>query len=172
MRWIPRLVIMTLVSAAVAVGLSYVLKLDESASVFREAKPVNVSESNIVDVVSRMPLHLRIRRVEVSHSIVSIDLLAVKSTPSSDLMQDLYEIPKTMFSASTNVNQVLVRVLDGSRTESSPQLLVASDARRDKWLAGEPKIVPKGTEEIQSYLDSHYRMTYTPKWQERILQKS
>ncbi len=56
-------------------------------------------------------------------------------------MQDLYEIPRTMFSASNNVNQVLVRVLDGSITQGSPQLLVATDARRDKWLAGEPRIV-------------------------------
>ncbi len=87
-------------------------------------------------------------------------------------MQDLYEIPRTMFSASNNVNQVLVRVLDGSITQGSPQLLVATDARRDKWLAGEPRIVPRGAEEIQSYLDSHYRMTYTPKWQERVFQKS
>ncbi len=80
MKWIPRFVMMTIVAAAVAVGLSYVMKLDESAGVFRTEKPVNVSESNIVDVVAKMPLHLRIRRVEVSHSIVSIDLLAVKST--------------------------------------------------------------------------------------------
>ncbi|WP_281886916.1 hypothetical protein [Paenibacillus sp. YYML68] len=173
MRWITRLLIMTCISAVVAVGLSYVLQLDESASVFRTNKPTTVNESNIVDVVSKMPLHLRIRRVEVSHSIVSVDLLAVQATPTSDLLNDLYQIPNSVFSVSTNINQVHVRVLDGSSTQSSgTQLLVAADARRDKWLPSEPKLQPKGMEELQMFLDSHYRMTYTPKWEEHSRQKS
>ncbi|MEK8127406.1 hypothetical protein WMW72_05705 [Paenibacillus filicis] len=168
MKWIPRLLIMTLLSAAVAIGLSHVLKLDESATVFSMNKPVTVTEANIVDVVSRMPLHLRIRRVEVSRSYVSIDLVAVTTTESRDTLQDVYEIPKSLFAASTNINQVLVRVLDASRgQDSGAQLLVAADARRDQASQGEGRLKPSGEAELQTYLDTYYRMTYTAIWRDR-----
>jgi hypothetical protein len=173
MKWYSRFLILTTISIAVAAGLSYVSKLDESAGVFRTVKAQPVSESNIVDVVSKMQLHSRIRRVEISHAYVSIDLLAVKTTESSDMIKDLYEIPSHLFAASTNIHQVLVRVLDGSAEGGgSPQLLIASDARRDKWLPSDPRVRPQSMEELQQYLDSHYRITYTPKWKDRMKEKS
>ncbi|SDC40248.1 hypothetical protein SAMN02799630_00434 [Paenibacillus sp. UNCCL117] len=168
MRWIPRLLILTLLSAGIAVGLSYVLKLEESAAVFRMNKPVQVTEANIVDIVSRMPLHLRIRSVEVSRTYVSIDLIAVTTTDKGDTMQDVYEIPRSMFAASTNINQVFVRVLDVSGEQrGGGQLLVAASAKRDKAAEGDDRHTPVGLEEIQAYVDSHYQMTYTPIWKER-----
>ncbi|UUZ79457.1 hypothetical protein LJK88_30455 [Paenibacillus sp. P26] len=55
--------------------------------------------------------------MEVSHSIVSIDLSASKAAENTDIMKDLFEIPKGMFASSTNINQVLVRVLDASNEQ-------------------------------------------------------
>lgn len=173
MKWIPRLLLMTVISIAVAVGLSYLSTLDRTVNVFRTVQAQPVTETNIVDVVSKMQLHQRIRRVEISHAIVSIDLLSVKTTEKSELFEDLYEIPSVMFSSSTNINQVLIRVLDGSQNQSgSPGLLVATDARRDKWLSNEPKLRPQSAGEFQQYLDAHYRMTYTPQWENRFKEKS
>lgn len=173
MRWISRILITTILSVAVALALSLLVQLDGHVSVFGTVKAGPVNENNVVDVVSKMQLHLRIRRVEISHSSISIDLLASKATENADLMSDLYEIPKTMFASSTNINQVLVRVLDGSKEPgASAQLIIASDARRERWLPNEPRLKPQGAEELQSYLDSHYRMTYTPRWQERLKEKT
>ncbi|ALS22680.1 MULTISPECIES: hypothetical protein [Paenibacillus] len=173
MKWIPRLLLMTAVSVAVAAGLSYLSKLDATVSVFRSVQAQPVSEANIVDVVSKMQLHQRIRRVELNHAIVSIDLLSVKSTEKADIFEDLYEIPKVMFGSSTNIYQVLIRVLDGSQEGSgSPGLLVAADARREKWLANESGLRPQNANELQQFLDAHYRMTYAPKWKARFLEKS
>ncbi|TVY11609.1 hypothetical protein [Paenibacillus cremeus] len=173
MKWFSRVLIMTVISGAVAVSLSYLSVLDETAGVFRTVKAQPVSEGNIVDVVSKMQLHLRIRRVEINHAIVSIDLLAVKTTEPTDMVKDLYEIPRYLFGASTNIHQVLIRVLDSSADQgASPQLLIASDARREKWLPSDSRIHPQSLDELQQYLDAHYRMTYTPKWQERTKEKS
>lgn len=173
MNWFPRILIIMLLSVSVAFGLSFIARLDESVGVFRTVRAQPVNESNIVDVVSGMQLHLRVRRVEVSHAIVSIDLLATKATANEDAMHDLYEIPGALFSASTNINQVLVRVMDAENEPGAGgRLLVASDARREKWLPDEPKLRPRTTDEISAYLDSHYRMTYTPRWQEKSEQKS
>ncbi len=173
MKWVPRLLIVTALSIAVASALSYLSQLDESLSVFRSVKAHPVSENNIVDVVSKMQLHLRVRRVEVNHAVVSIDLLAVKTSAKSEMLRDLYEVPTMMFASSTNINQVLVRVLDASGDrEGNPQPLVAVDARREKWLPKEAGLRSGTAEELQQYLDNRFRMTYTFKWQERFAPKS
>lgn len=173
MKWIPRLLLMTAISIAVAVGLSYLSKLDSTVSVFQSVQAQSVSEANIVDVVSKMQLHQRIRRVELNHAIVSIDLLSVTSTEKADMFEDLYEIPKVMFGSSTNIHQVWIRVLDGSQEgRGSLSLLVAVDARREKWLTNEPTLRPQSANELQQFLDVHYRMTYAPKWENRFQEKS
>jgi hypothetical protein len=173
MKWMTRILVTTLVSVVVAIGISMVSKLDEVSGVFKTQKAQHVSELNIVDVVSKMPLHLRIRRVEVTHAIVSIDLLATSNSEHGDVVKDLYEIPTSLFASSTNINQVLVRVLDGSKEQPNggTNLLVATDARREKWVPGDPKARPGSTDELLQYLDSHFRMTYFPKWQERYGEK-
>lgn len=172
-KWVPRLLLMTAISISVAVGLSYLSRLDTAVGLFRSVQAQPVSEANIVDVVSKMQLHQRIRRVELNHAIVSIDLLSPKSTEKADILEDLYEIPKVMFESSTNIHQVLIRVLDGSQEGSGNSgLLVALDARREKWLSNDPKLRPQSANELQQYLDAHYRMTYAQKWENRFLKKS
>ncbi|MDF2962498.1 MAG: hypothetical protein K0S39_4233 [Paenibacillus sp.] len=176
MKLLPRLLITTLLSVGVAVTLSFLPQLENgwNSPVFRSVKAQPVSEANIVDVMSKMQLHLRIRKVEVTHAIVSVDLLASPASEKSEIVQDLYEIPRTMFSRSTNINQVLVRVLDSSKssTGGGTALLMATDARREKWLPGETVISTQSIEEMEQYLQSHFRMTYTPRWQERFDVKS
>lgn len=173
MKWVPRLIILTTISVAVVIGLSALSWLDEKTGIFRTVKAQPVSEQNIVDVISKMQLHLRIRRVDLNYSIVSIDLLAAKTTETNDIVKDLYEIPKVFFDVSSNINQVQLRILDGgSNQEGTPQLLIATDARREKWLPGESGLHLQSTVELQQFLDTHYRMTYTPKWQDRLKEKS
>jgi hypothetical protein len=176
MKWLPRLLITTLMAAAAALLLSFLpqLEKDSNSSMFRSVKAQPVSEDNIVDVMSKMQLHLRIRKVEVTHAIVSIDLMVSPAAERGEMIQDMYEIPRTLFSKSTNINQVLVRVLDSSKSGSGSgtALLLAADARREKWLPNENVIPARSIDEMEQYLQSHFRITYTPRWQERFDIKS
>lgn len=176
MKWLPRLLITSLLSIGVAAALSLLPQLEKGSSfaMLRSVKAQPVSEANIVDVMSKLQLHQRIRKVEVSHAIVSIDLIASPASGKNEMIQDMYEIPRTFFSRSTNINQVLVRVLtsSGSGTGGGMTLLLATDARREKWLPNETAIAAASTDEMEQYLQSHFRMTYTPKWQERFEIKS
>jgi len=175
LKWIARLLLTTLFSMGLLIALSMLPQLERlgSTSVFRSAKAQQVSETNIVDVMSKTQLHLRIRKVEVTHAIVSVDLLASPATDKKEIVQDLYELPRSLFHNSTNINQVLVRVMDGSKDGGRPaSLLVAADARREKWLPNESLQETESEEELETYLQSHFRMTYTPKWQERYDVKS
>jgi hypothetical protein len=170
MKWFHRLLITTLLSAGIAVALSLLPQLENGwdSPVMNSVRAQPVSEANIVDVMSKMPLHLRIRRVEVSHAIVSVDLFASPSSDRNEIIQDLFELPDTLFGHSTNINQVLVRVLDSSKnTGDSGSLLLAADARREKWLSSESGLNIHSAEEKEQYLQSHFRMTYTSNWRER-----
>jgi PIN domain nuclease of toxin-antitoxin system len=174
MKWLPRLIITILLSSGIAVALSLLPQLENGwdSPVFNSVKAQPVSETNIVDVMSKMQLHLRIRKVEVSHAIISIDLFASPSSDRQQIVQDLYEIPNALFGRSTNINQVLVRVLDGSQhTGGSASLMLAADARREKWLS-ESGLSIRSAEEKEQYLQSHFRVTYTPYWREKFDVKS
>jgi hypothetical protein len=175
MSWLPRFLIATLLSAGIAIALSFLPQLENgwSSPAFHAVKAQPVSETNIVDVISKMQLHERIRKVEVTHAIISVDLIAAPGSGRGDIVRDVYEIPKTLFSLSTNINQVLVRVMDNSNMGGgNPTVLLATDARREKWLPSETVLGKQSVEEIEQYLQSHFRMTYTPIWKDRFDVKS
>lgn len=175
MKWIARLLLTTVFSVCLVAALSMLPQLERigNTSVMRSVKAQPVSEVNIVDVMSKVQLHLRVRKVEVSHAIVSVDLLASPSTGKREIIQDLYELPRSLFHQSTNINQVLVRVMDGSKDSGkATSLLIATDARREKWLPNEPQQYTLSEDEMEDYLQSHFRMTYTSRWQERYNVKS
>ncbi|WP_019534067.1 hypothetical protein [Paenibacillus ginsengihumi] len=170
MNWFSRFLITILLSIGVAAALTFLFRLDESSAVFRtmrQAEPV--TDANIVDVLSATELHLRIRRVEVSRATVSVDLLAASATDAVSALQDLVELPRHLFTSSTNIHQVLVRVLDGSqRAGGSAALLAAVDARREKWTPTKTPKSKDSAEELKRFLDTYYRVTYMPRWQERF----
>ncbi|GAA4843902.1 hypothetical protein GCM10023310_22310 [Paenibacillus vulneris] len=175
MKWFTRLLITIVLSMGLAAGLSVLPQLESkwSLPMFHTVKAQPVSESNVVDVLSKAQLHLRIRKVEMTHAIISIDLFASPATDKKEIVQDLYELPRHLFRSSTNLNQVLIRVLDGSAEgKQSTSLLIAEEARREKWLPSELPISTQSTEEMEQYLQSHFRVTYTAKWQDRFQVKS
>ncbi|PZE21951.1 hypothetical protein [Paenibacillus xerothermodurans] len=168
MQWLPRFLVTLLLSVGVAMLLSYLPRLENGATspLYRAAKAESVSDANIVDVMSGMRLNERIRRVEVTHAIVSVDVLASSSSTKEEIMGDVHMITQTLFRRSTNINQVLIRVLNGSTGRTGPTLLLAADAARDKWErsgADADQLTPR---EMEQYLQSSLRMTYTPLWRE------
>jgi hypothetical protein len=74
-----------------------------------------------------------------------------------------------MFNRSSNINQVLIRVLDGSKQAGgSASLLLASDARRERMLKPASKSSLESLQEIETYLQSNFHVTYTRNWQEKF----
>ncbi|UQZ81928.1 hypothetical protein SK3146_01084 [Paenibacillus konkukensis] len=173
MKWFSRLLITIVLSVGLVLGLSILPELESKWNIpaFHTVKAQPVSDNNIVDVMSKVQLHLRISHVELTHAIVSVDLFASPSSEKAEIIQDMYELSRYFFSGTTNINQVLIRVLDGSK-EGGTSLLLATDARREKWLPGEITPRTQSAEEMEQYLQSHFRVTYTAKWQQRFDAKS
>ncbi|WP_248925424.1 hypothetical protein [Paenibacillus hamazuiensis] len=174
MNWTKRIVITLLLSIAITFGLSALPHLGQDggrlfSSVFLP-KAVALNDKNVVDVIGKMQLHLRVRKVDLNRSILSIDLSSNAAAAKDDVLRDFYEIPQYMFEQTTNINQVFVRVMDtgaDSSRKSGAVLLAALDARRDNWMPGD-KTAPASTYELAQFVESHYRVTYTSKWKDRF----
>ncbi|NHN28729.1 hypothetical protein [Paenibacillus agricola] len=172
MRWLVRLLITSMLSTVIALSLSVLPQLEDgwNSPVFNLARAEPISEMNIVDVLSKTQLHLRIRKVEVSRAIVSIDLFTTPSTDRLEIAKDVYAISQVMVNRSSNINQVLIRVLDGSKQAGgSASLLMASDARREQMVPKlESSFSVDDQQELETYLQKHFRVTYTRNWQEKF----
>jgi hypothetical protein len=171
MRWLVRLLITSMLSTVITLSLSFLPQLEDgwNSPVFNSARAEPISEMNIVDVISKLQLHLRIRKIEVSRAIVSIDLFTSPSSDRLEIVKDVYEISQVMFNRSSNINQVLIRVLDGSKQAGgSASLLLASDARRERMLKPASKSSLESLQEIETYLQSNFHVTYTRNWQEKF----
>jgi hypothetical protein len=138
MKWSMRIVMTLGISIVIVISLSILPKMDQSAGL---SSPYNwssnragqLTENNLADLLVQVPLQLRIRKVELSNSRLSLDLSLPKNADSAAVYRDLYTIAQTMIMKTKNVNQVWVRVIDysGVTDSSSTQLVLAMVAERD-----------------------------------------
>jgi hypothetical protein len=174
MKWRQRLLVTAGLSAAVAVCMSLLPQLDPSLD--RDAKghvtsqqALTITDRNLVDLLVQVPLQLRIRKVELNHATLSIDLNLPKNVDEAAVYRDLYAIAQATISRTSNVNQVLVRVMDYSVATSgtSAQLVVAMDADRDHAKNLDARIQEVSTIMLEQQVKARFHLTYTPRWQQR-----
>lgn len=175
MNWTKRILIAVLLSVVIAFGLSLLPYMEPGGQgTFKPAflnKAEALNDQNVVDFLMKMQLHLRIRKVDLNRSIVSIDLSSHAAAEKLDILQDLYTIPQTVFANTTNISQVFIRVLDtnaGSDRSSSVSLLAALDAKRENWSARASRTAPAGADELEQHIQSHSDITFTNKWNARF----
>ncbi|MCD1260214.1 hypothetical protein B5M42_015490 [Paenibacillus athensensis] len=174
MKWAVRIGIVAAVSAAMAVGLSLLPQLEQSGGQgtvesWSGKRAAQMTERNMVDLLVQVPLQLRIRKVELNHSIVSIDLSLPKNAEPEAVYRDLYRLTQTMTTRTTNINQVLVRVLDytGATDTASGQLVLALEAGRGEAKDMEPDAGALSQTEMEAQLQNRFHITYTMKWRQR-----
>lgn len=167
-----RLLVTALLSIGIAMGLSWIPKLAPGAAdlpAFGAGQPRQLSDGNVVDLLSELMLSSQIRNVDWSQSILSVDLKLRPGETASGIYRDMYQIAHTALAGTTNVRQVLIRVLDEGAAGGSaaPQLVIALSADRSGLPRGEKlKDTPDASGEYGSYLSEHFRLTYTVRWKE------
>jgi len=129
-----------------------------------------LSEQNLVDFMVKLPLKLQIVKVSWQHAILSVDLLSVPgNTIDTMVYHDLFELSQFGLYRVSNVNQVLVRIIEHKETETNRnELLLAMDSRKENTQA-QKNIKNLSELNRQKYLQSHYRLTYTQKWKEQFV---
>ncbi len=176
MSGMSRLLIVAVVSIGIAIGLSWLPKLDslsrqnaQEAAAFGTGSAKTLNDQNLVDLLVNQPLFMDIGRVEWSDSILSIDLKTKQGQADADFIyRDLYTISRLGFNGTKNVKQLLVRIMELSpNPSSSPQLLVAMEARREDTKKVLQDTQQPGIMNAEQYVSSHFRLTFTPKWLDR-----
>jgi hypothetical protein len=130
-----------------------------------------LSEQNLVDFMVKLPLDLQVAKVSWQHAILSIDLLSVPgNTIDTMVYHDLFELSQFGLYRLSNVNQVLVRIIEHKETERNRnELLLAMDSRKENMQAQKTNMKELSALDRQKYLQSHYRLTYTQKWKEQFV---
>lgn len=171
-----RLLLVGALSVILAVCFALVPKLHsalldnkEAASVFGPSAGRQLTERNVVDMLVQIPLQLRIRKVELTSSTLTVDLNLPRSADEEVVVRDLYTITQKLFAGTSNINEVFVRVVDYSATSRSSggKLLLSLDALRDKGKDMAPASEHETNAILEQYLRQHFRMTYTDQWRVR-----
>lgn len=174
MSWLTRWTAAAIGSAVVAGLLVYLPLIDRTSKssdipTFQQTR--QLTEQNLVDRLTRLPLMLDIRRADWNATVLEVDLLAYSRPEQDTVYHDLYELEKLGLAETANVSQVLVRVLQATPGSlRNGQLLVAMDARKEDKKG--TLRTPEGSGEIQRYLQTRHRMTYTQKWLDPASDKS
>ncbi|MFC0214862.1 hypothetical protein ACFFK0_20855 [Paenibacillus chartarius] len=176
MHVIPRLLVAGVLSAAIALSLAFLPELQRTwlsaggaAPAFGSAGGRQLTERNVVDMLVQVPLQLRIRKVEVTSSTLSVDLNLPRSADEEVVIRDLYTITQKVFAATGNISDIMVRVMDYSTASRSSggKMLLFLDASREKGKNMAPPGEHETTAVLEQYLRQHFEITYTDKWKER-----
>lgn len=163
-----RIVITALLSVLIAFSLSWLPRLGDRYGSFEPVLSTTKSgiqqlnQQNLVDIMIELPLALRMRRVELNRSILSIDMNVPSSSDPAKVYGDFYEIAHMALKRTSNVSRVLIRGLD----PAGGQLLIAMDARRDQW-SGSPQLHKDNPDALHKFMTERFSMTFTSKWKER-----
>jgi hypothetical protein len=172
-----RLFVAGLLSAAIALTLAFIPPLQQAwlgpaepaASASGAGSTRRLTEHNVVDVLVQVPLQLRIRKIGLTSSTLSVDLNLPRSADDNVVIRDLYTITQRIFAQTGNISEVLVRVMDYSSTSRSSggKLLLALDAVRERGKDMAPVAEHETTAVLEQYLRQHFQVTYTDRWKER-----
>jgi hypothetical protein len=167
-----------LLTIVYSVSISFLLMWIVQSERAYKAKDLDVfangnqlSEQNIVDFMVKIPLELQVAKVSWQHAILSVDLLSVPgNTIDTMVYHDLFELSQSGLYRVSNVNQVLVRIIERKETESNRnELLLAMDSRKENAQSQKTIIKELSVLNKQKYLQAHYHLTYTQKWKEQFV---
>ncbi|MVP00046.1 hypothetical protein [Paenibacillus lutrae] len=174
MRLDKRIVLAAALCAAIVTALSSAPLLDklavsQSAYAWQHVSGSELTERNLVDYMAGLPLQLRVRKVELNHSILSVDLLLPGSAEPRVVYGDLYRLAQSSLQRTSNISRVLIRVLEYDRdpAASGPQLVIAMEAAREQAKRLAPAQSFETQQLLAGELKRRFQLTYTKKWQQR-----
>jgi hypothetical protein len=174
MKWKARILITAAFSGLLALAMSLLpeasnISPSHSAQTGSSIQVVQLSDRNLVDLLVQIPLQLRIRKVELSQSVLSIDLSLPRNVEEALVYRDLYAIAQLTITRTSNVNQVLVRIMDYSNasTHTNAQMVLAMEADRDHAQNLDAHLQEVSSILLEQQVKARFHLTYTSRWQER-----
>lgn len=139
-------------------------------SAFADEKVIDLTENNLVDELSRLPISIRLSKVNLDQSILSVDLkIGDGSYQPSVLYLNMAELIRFSFERTSNVNQLLIRLVAEDKWVGTKHLLLASDVRRGEWPPSAlDDLENLGDHPLSDELRQYFRFTVTSLWKNRF----
>ncbi|WP_433946427.1 hypothetical protein [Paenibacillus sp. SN-8-1] len=139
-------------------------------SAFADKKLVDLTENNLVDELSRLPISVRLAKVNLNQSILSVDLkIGDESYQPSVLYLNMAELIRFSFERTSNVSQLLIRLVAEDKWVGTKYLLLASDVRRGEWPPSAlDDLENLGNHALTDELKHYFRFTVTSLWRNRF----
>ncbi|MFD1176345.1 hypothetical protein ACFQ3W_08530 [Paenibacillus puldeungensis] len=169
--------ILTLLCAPVMASLSWfgekIGKPAHVSAVFAGGKPPELTSDNLVDGLQALDLPVPIARVDLSRGILSVDLKVTEDNFDAELIYEgMAEMISFAFDRTSNVDQLLLRLLAEDRWLGTKYLLLAADIRRDEWPAeAMSQLRSVGNVELPDTLRQRLRVTETHLWKKQFNQE-
>ncbi|MBP1999533.1 hypothetical protein J2Z69_000552 [Paenibacillus shirakamiensis] len=174
-RWIWLMICGTIIIAIMMAGFTNLGKKNhknDAQMVFAQGeKPGLLSEDNLVDAMIMLPLSLPLSKADLNDHMLSVDLKITKNnTHMSRVYLNIAALIRFAFERTSNINQLLIRVMAEDEWVGEKHLLLAADIRRDEWpeLALE-ELEALGDQELTPEIKGWFRFTETNLWKTRFV---
>ena len=179
MKWLIRLLAVSVISTAFAFLLSQIPEIRTMAgqsagtadfSVFGYEKEITLTDHNVVDVFEKLPLRLKIDKIDLGQKTLSVDLLLLNPDLEPDeVFPDLIELASFSFEKTGNIEQLFVRVMQAAPDPKHAgklrrYLLVAVDARKRDYDRNGLKTDKLTPADMEHYVRSRFHLVETARW--------
>lgn len=137
-----------------------------AAPVFDEEKPQELRDDNLVDGLSALELPVPIAKVDLNGRILSVDLKVTEDKfDKGTLYMGIGEVMSFTFERTTNIDQLLLRLVAEDRWLGARYLLLAADVRRGEFTETTLMALRDlGDREMPKELRERLRVTETHLW--------
>ncbi|RCX23251.1 hypothetical protein DFP94_101848 [Fontibacillus phaseoli] len=141
-----------------------------SAETFLSEKPVELSDDNLVDGLSELKLPVPIAKVDLNGAVLSVDLKVTEDRfDKGELYRGIAEMISFSFERTTNIDQLLLRLVAEDRWLGKRYLLLAADVRRGEWPESALYALrTTGNMELPKELRTWFRVTETQLWKSGV----
>ncbi|MFO7263495.1 MAG: hypothetical protein C0P68_005115 [Bacillota bacterium] len=149
---------------ALLISLIPVIQLKADEPVFAYRVPQTLDRMHLVDFLASVPMTARMERVSWKDHVLEIDLsvqLGQRLT-ADELYRTLYALSSHALLGTTNVQELLVRILWEQPDE--PPLLLASFVAHRTDLAKDPRMSNVHQLPLELYLSHLFKLTKTASW--------
>jgi len=169
-KWLFQLIIISILSVVLLASLSKLngrlLENKAVHTVFAAGQPGELNDDNLVDGLTALRLPVPISKVDLNGGILSVDLKVTDDQfDKSQLYAGMAELISFAFERTTNVEQLLLRLVAEDRWLGTRYLLLASDVHRDDLPQGALEMLRNtGDHELPDELLRWFHITKTNLW--------
>jgi hypothetical protein len=132
----------------------------QAVNVFQPNNAALLTDGNLVDSLSALPLQEQLIKVGWDHAILTVDL---QGAVPDEVWGDIGQLIIFSYAEVHNVKQVLIRVFSDKDKNENRSLLLAVESRKLEWTDKELSVLTPSSFSEDSELMDRIRLLLTPK---------